>query len=168
MATAEAQRAWRARHGARTGVRGRRPDAPCGTLAAHKRHVRHGQAPCDLCRLAARTDRQFRRTRSEWTRPDRFSWLVHRAVLDQLLRDPESVIAHATERLTRQRLRDTDHHEVQLHRQWDELLRGPLDVLAATMIGLDEHARQLRSSTPFVGVISEERRTTALGASHDL
>ncbi len=48
--------------------RGQRPMAPCGTDAAYKRHLRHGEVPCDSCREAhnvsvAHSDRRLRRTR---------------------------------------------------------------------------------------------------------
>ena len=45
-------REWRAKRGARTGVVGRRPTEPCGTVAAYRRHRRAGEQPCDQCRLA--------------------------------------------------------------------------------------------------------------------
>ena len=165
MSTAESQRRWRANHGARSGVRGRRPSSPCGTLAAHKRHVRHGEEPCELCRLAARADRQFRRTRGKWQRSDRFAWLLHRAVLDQLLAVPEPTISAALGRLYSQRERAGAGEEQPLWDQWDSLLNGPMFELASVMIGHDEASKQLRSTTPFVGILSEDRRSAALEAS---
>ena len=165
MSSAESQRRWRANHGARSGERGRRPSSPCGTLAAHKRHVRHREQPCELCRLAARTDRQFRRTRASWQRSDRFSWLLHRAVLDKLLADPEPTISTAKDRLTRQRERDGSVAQRPLWDQWDAVLNGSVTDLAAVMVGLDERSKQLRSTTPFVGLLGEDKRTAALSAS---
>jgi hypothetical protein len=52
MSTAEYQRKWRASKGARTGVPGRPPTQPCGTVAAYKRHRRNDETPCDACRSA--------------------------------------------------------------------------------------------------------------------
>lgn len=52
MTSAEYQRAWRARHGARTGQLGRPPTQPCGTVAAYRRHRRAGEEPCEPCRSA--------------------------------------------------------------------------------------------------------------------
>lgn len=57
MTSAEYQRAYRARKGARTGQLGRPPTQPCGTVAAYRRHRRAGEEPCDLCR-SAYSDRQ--------------------------------------------------------------------------------------------------------------
>jgi hypothetical protein len=165
MSTAEAQRIWRQRHGARLGVRGRRPDSPCGTLAAHKRHVRHGETPCELCRLAARSDRQFRRIKASWQSSDRFAWLLHRAVLDQLLASPEVVLAAAHARVIRQQARDASGSERELWSEWEILLGRPIEELAGALIGLDERAKQLRSTTPFVGVIDADRRLALLEAS---
>ena len=165
MSTAESQRRWRANHGTRSGVRGRPPSSPCGTLAAHKRHVRHGEQPCELCRLAARADRQFRRTRVSWQRSDRFAWLLHRSVLDQLLADPVATISLAKDRLTRQHDRAGAVAERPLWDQWTVLLDGSVLELAAVMVGLDEGAKQLRSTTPFVGLLGEDRRNAAFEAS---
>lgn len=52
MSSAEYQRRWRASKGARTGQPGPAPTQPCGTVAAYKRHGRHGETPCDECRAA--------------------------------------------------------------------------------------------------------------------
>ncbi len=52
MSSAAYQREWRARHGARTGQIGRPATQPCGTEAAYRRHLRHGEAPCEACRTA--------------------------------------------------------------------------------------------------------------------
>lgn len=48
----ERARAYRARNGARTGEHGPKPTAPCGTVSAYKRHLRHQEAPCGPCRAA--------------------------------------------------------------------------------------------------------------------
>lgn len=52
VSDAEYQRAWRAKHGAKTGQVGRPPVQPCGTVAAYKRHLRNGEQPCADCRAA--------------------------------------------------------------------------------------------------------------------
>jgi hypothetical protein len=156
VSTAEQQRAWRARHGARSGAMGRPAVAPCGTLAAHKRHVRHGEGPCDLCRLAARSDRQFRRVRGAWQQS---------AVLDELLASPGTVLDRARAGIAEQQVRDSDGHESLLWTAWADLIDGPLDELAAALLGSDESAKLLRSTTPFVGIVGDECRAVALRAS---
>lgn len=50
--SAERQRAYRARKGARTGQLGPAPTAACGTVSAYKRHLRRGEEPDVECRAA--------------------------------------------------------------------------------------------------------------------
>ena len=57
MTPAERQRAYRARNGAGT-TPGPAPSAPCGTVSAYKRHIRHGATPCTPCRLAYNSSRR--------------------------------------------------------------------------------------------------------------
>lgn len=61
MSTAEYQREWRARRGARTG----RPGPPvvheCGTPAAYTRHKRRGEDVDEACRTAWNTYQRERR-----------------------------------------------------------------------------------------------------------
>ena len=56
MSSAEYQRAYRARKaleaGRQPGQVGRPVSAPCGTVAAYKRHQRRGEQPCQSCRAA--------------------------------------------------------------------------------------------------------------------
>jgi RPA family protein len=62
MSTAEYQKAWRAKHGARTGVIGRpRTYEGCGSPAAYSRHIRKGEPVDDSCRDAWRTYQNDRR-----------------------------------------------------------------------------------------------------------
>lgn len=60
VSSAEYQRAWRARQGARTGQRGPAPTAEHGTIGAYRRHRRHGEPPCDPCREAWNADQRAR------------------------------------------------------------------------------------------------------------
>jgi len=59
MSSAEYQRQWRARHGARTGEHGPPPSQPCGTVAAYQRHLRNDETPCAACK-AAQNERMLR------------------------------------------------------------------------------------------------------------
>lgn len=64
MSSAEYQRAWRARQGARTGQPGRPATEPCGTTAAYRRHQRKGEPACPPCKAAwALAQRQRRQAR---------------------------------------------------------------------------------------------------------
>lgn len=50
---AERQRAWRERNGSRVGgPPGPLPTAPCGTISAYKRHLRHGEVADPACKAA--------------------------------------------------------------------------------------------------------------------
>lgn len=42
-------------------ARGPQPTEPCGTAAAYRRHLRHGEPPCDECILADRERQADRR-----------------------------------------------------------------------------------------------------------
>ena len=54
MADSNAERArrYRANRGARAGAHGPAPTEPCGTVAAYKRHLRHGEPTDPACRQA--------------------------------------------------------------------------------------------------------------------
>lgn len=68
MSTADYQRRWRAKQGARTGQPGRPATKPCGTHAAYKRHQRRQEPPCDACRKAwAEYQRELYRRRRKAT-----------------------------------------------------------------------------------------------------
>jgi hypothetical protein len=64
-----------------------------------------------------------------------------------------------------QRTRRGADDESALWDRWEHLLSCPIIELASVMIGLDEDSKQLRSTTPFVGIIDDARRTSALEAS---
>lgn len=65
MSTADYQREWRARHGARTGKIGRPVTQPCGTTAAYRRHLRHNEPPCQPCKDAWAEQARDRYTRRQ-------------------------------------------------------------------------------------------------------
>ena len=61
---AQRARRYRARQGARTGQRGPRPSAVCGTRSGYNRHYREGTPVCESCRLAQRAwEREVRARR---------------------------------------------------------------------------------------------------------
>jgi hypothetical protein len=56
----EYMRAYRARNPG--GPNGRPPTEPCGTLAAYRRHLRHGEEACQPCKDAnAARSREYRK-----------------------------------------------------------------------------------------------------------
>lgn len=96
---------------------------------------------------------------------DRFAWLLHRSAADVLLAEPDRVRGAAKARLEQQRAREGAKAEAELWDAWEVLLDGPVGDLVAVMIGLDERSMQLRTTTPFVGIVGEERRAAALAGS---
>jgi hypothetical protein len=52
MSTAEYQRQWRAKQGARTGRLGRPSTAKCGSVSGYRKHLRNKDQTCDACRQA--------------------------------------------------------------------------------------------------------------------
>ena len=165
MATADAQRRWRANRGARTGQPGRPVVSPCGTQAAYKRHLRHAETPCNLCRIVASAEQRRRRSWEQLERPERFSLLLHRIVLAKLLADPDAVIQSAQHHLAATADRTARGHEAQLAARWRSLLDGPTEDLVGVLVGVDEESIHLRSSTPFVGLATADERATALARS---
>lgn len=51
-------------------------------------------------------------------------------------------------------------------RQWQTLLDGPMELLLATLESPEEHATQLRQSSPFCGILSREERTRIIQEFH--
>jgi hypothetical protein len=45
---------------------------------------------------------------------------------------------------------------------WDQLLSGPREELVGTMLSTDQNARDLRQSSPFGGVLTDEERLDAI------
>jgi len=67
--SADYQREWRARNGARTGQPGRPATAPCGTPAAYRRHKRRGEPIDDACREAENARQRELRARRKAAGP---------------------------------------------------------------------------------------------------
>lgn len=64
MTDAERARRYRASKGAKTGQHGPPPTAPCGSLSAYRRHLRHKETPCDACKAAnAQAQADYQRKR---------------------------------------------------------------------------------------------------------
>lgn len=69
--TPSARDAYRREHKL-TARRGRRIFKPCGTDAAYRRHIRHGEAPCDACLDAERNrTREAKQRRAQDARDER-------------------------------------------------------------------------------------------------
>jgi transcriptional regulator with XRE-family HTH domain len=91
-----------------------------------------------------------------FTREERRSLELHRAIAARLAADPERVLAQARGCLARMRARAGPTS--QLLREWDVLLDRPVPALLALLTDPDPWARELRHVTPFAGVLSAAER----------
>lgn len=91
-------------------------------------------------------------------------WL-NRAVVGELTRDPDRVMAIARANIARWR-------DVHAHRpgilaaldQWGKILDAGVEAVVAVLTGHSEAAEDLRQNTPFAGVLTQEQRDQALGS----
>jgi transcriptional regulator with XRE-family HTH domain len=88
---------------------------------------------------------------------DRRSLAFHRAVLRQLLDDPEAVRQKGLRNVVTMR-RANDGSAAVYFDQWERLLLGTLEELIATLTSLEHRARDLRQVTPFAGVVPARER----------
>lgn len=94
----------------------------------------------------------------------RRSLALHRAVASRLLGRSD---VGRREMLTAARLalgvaRAANPHGALWHDQWAELLDGPLDLMVAVLVGENEHAVELRATSPFAGVFDDDDRREVL------
>lgn len=91
---------------------------------------------------------------------DRRSLAVSRAVARRLVADPDRVIATARQNIERMRAAASHEHA------WIDIWEGLLDLgpayVAALLASKDQFARDLRQSSPFAGVLSEDERADAV------
>ncbi|PUA79485.1 hypothetical protein C7S10_19125 [Nocardioides currus] len=91
-------------------------------------------------------------------------WL-NRAVVGELIRDPDRVVAIARDNIARWR-------GVHAHRpgilaaldHWEEILDAGVEEIVSTLTGPGEKAEDLRQNSPFAGVLTAEQRSQALNA----
>lgn len=88
---------------------------------------------------------------------DRRSLAFHRAVLRQLLDDPEAVRQKGLRNVVTMR-RANDGSAAVYFDQWERLLLATLEELIATLTSLEHRARDLRQVTPFAGVVPARER----------
>ncbi|MBB5831915.1 hypothetical protein [Brachybacterium aquaticum] len=99
------------------------------------------------------------------TRERQKSLWLHRAVLERLRSDPESILGRARANLEA-------WHGV--HRpggmaerylaQWREIIDGSIDGVVDVLVGTDPRSCELRKTTPFAGVLTDEERRQVLAA----
>jgi excisionase family DNA binding protein len=99
------------------------------------------------------------------TRDQERSLWLHRAVLAELVEDPEGVLARVSGNL--QRLRAQHPSRSMTGRWlglWQEVLDAGVDAVADKLTSQGPAALELRQNSPFAGVISEEVRSRVLAS----
>jgi hypothetical protein len=99
------------------------------------------------------------------TRDQERSLWLHRAVLAELVENPEAVLAKVGGNL--QRLRAQHLGRGMTARwldQWQEVLDAGVDAVAEVLTSQGPAALELRQNSPFAGVISEEVRSQVLAS----
>jgi excisionase family DNA binding protein len=123
---------------------------PYTTTGTHRR-VRRG----DVETLRQRTDRL---TQDQ----QRSLWLAY-AVAGVIVSDPEGATALARANIAKMRPQARGS-ATRWFDEWDTLLDGPIDVLLAVYTSRDLRGRELRQSSPFAGLLSDDARTRVLSA----
>ncbi|WP_448003348.1 hypothetical protein [Agromyces bauzanensis] len=164
-----------ARHGIGVRELARRLDVTPGAVTAYKRSERNGKIGIDTLNrvLAAMGETaavdvrpQARpanpRPRAPFARrEDRVAYELHRAVAKRLLEDREAVIAKVPEQVERMRTHARGGAN-RLLDEWLELSTAPLGTIVETLLGEDEHAMDMRQTSPFMGVLTEAERLAAI------
>lgn len=100
--------------------------------------------------------------RPRLTEPEKRTLRLHELIAAKLSARPQFVVSLARRNLEVMRTADVGGHASSYLDAWARLLDGPLDTLAAVMTSTDQTARDLRQSSPFAGVLSDEERLEAL------
>jgi hypothetical protein len=97
---------------------------------------------------------------------DEFALAYHRAVAERLRREPQTVISHARQNLNRWiESAAFGDGEVQTLEEWQGILDGSdVDGLIEIITDISDEGQRLRSSSPFVGTLSPEKRMEILTA----
>jgi hypothetical protein len=99
---------------------------------------------------------------AELTPPERRTLELHRAIAARIQQDPDGVRRQALANLNRRREADTQGNGLHYIAAWATLLAGPPARLIDLMVSTDQAARDLRQSSPFAGVLSDEERLDIL------
>jgi transcriptional regulator with XRE-family HTH domain len=96
--------------------------------------------------------------RPRLTPPEKRTLALHKAVLEKLRENPELVLSTARAQLHVMRSADIENRSSLYLSRWTQLLEGPIDELASVMVSTDQPARDLRQSSPFGGILSDNER----------
>ncbi len=90
------------------------------------------------------------------TRDQARSLALHRAIVTDLMADPDTVIATAQTNLVT--MRRSNPGAARLLDEWESILRQSPQRIASQSLDPGEHGRALRQVTPFAGVLDQRRR----------
>ena len=93
------------------------------------------------------------------TREDRRSLAYHRLIAIKLLDDSASVRAKARSNMAVLRRADESGRSSRYLDEWDRLLDGADHELTGVLLDPSEHARDLRQTSPFAGVLTPVERS---------
>jgi hypothetical protein len=95
-------------------------------------------------------------------REDRFGYELHLTVAALLPERGEEIRRIGLRNLARQRQRPGSSLRESWMDEWERLLHGPDEELAAGMLQLGERGNDLRQMTPLAGVLTQAERIAAL------
>jgi len=90
---------------------------------------------------------------------------LHRLVVTELVRAPDAVLAKARANLGRMRAVDLDGRTLPWLERWEVLLSRRGVELVEMLLATDQASVDLRQTSPFAGVLTDEQRQAALAAS---
>jgi hypothetical protein len=86
------------------------------------------------------------------------SLALHAAIADELRRDPATVLRRARTTLDHLRAAHRDGSVSRLLDEWELLLGLPVEMIADILASPTPHARELRQTSPFAGVLPAKQR----------
>ncbi|MGH7707693.1 MAG: hypothetical protein ACREM6_07175 [Vulcanimicrobiaceae bacterium] len=98
-------------------------------------------------------DGDYRQQVEAMNSSDRRSLEVSLAVMRELDRDPDAVLAKGLDNIARWQKRSGRHPHLEV---WERIIRRGPDAVRAILTGLDDNSRELRSSSPFAGLLGED------------
>ena len=94
-------------------------------------------------------------------REDRVTYELHRAVARHLLENRDEVMSRVPEQVERMRGRARGGANTLLD-DWLDLVDAPVGDIINVILGEDEHSKDMRQMSPFIGVLSEGERLQAI------
>lgn len=92
---------------------------------------------------------------------DRRSLAFHEAIAKKVSENP-ALVNEALTNIRRWKSLPGGRHSWPLWEAWGDLLHGPLEVLLRAMVEESDRMQQLRSATPFAGILSDAERAEVI------